>query len=244
MARLPRYTVPGQPQHVIQRGNNRAALFGDAADYRFFHRCLVVATRQHLCRVHAYVLMTNHVHLLLTADLVGGIGKAMQSVGRRYVQHFNRRYARTGTLWEGRYRATLIDTEEYLLTCHRYVELNPVRAGLVDRPEDYRWCSHGTNAFGARDPLVTPHERYIALGHDPAARRCAYLALFRDDLDDRTLRAVRRATNSAWALGGERFQHAMRGVLNRRAAPLPPGPKRSGSDSHLTATEGSSKMRV
>jgi putative transposase len=133
MARLPRYVLPGQPQHVIQRGNNRGVTFFADEDYSFYLDRLKEACTKHGCAVHAYVLMTNHVHLLLTPDTSSSIAKVMQSVGRRYVQHINYTYRRTGTLWEGRYKATLIDSEQYLLTCSRYIELNPVRAGIVDQ---------------------------------------------------------------------------------------------------------------
>jgi putative transposase len=142
MARLPRYTLPGQPQHVILRGNNRSIIFAADEDYRFFLDCLGDAATRHGCVIHAYVLMTNHVHLLITPEHEGSIGKALQSVGRRYVQYFNYTYQRTGTLWEGRYKATLIDSESYLLTCYRYIELNPVRADMVPHPRDYLWSSY------------------------------------------------------------------------------------------------------
>lgn len=139
MARLPRYFMEGQPQHAIQRGNNRAPVFGAEDDYRFYLECLQEAAVRHGCAIHAYVLMTNHVHLLVTPETEGSLPKTLQSVGRRYVQYFNYTYGRTGTLWEGRYRATVIDSEHYLLTCMRYIELNPVRAGMVPQPEGYRW---------------------------------------------------------------------------------------------------------
>ena len=219
MARLPRYAAPGMSQHVIQRGTNRSALFAADSDYRFFRECLRTACKQHRCQVHAYVFMTNHVHLLMTPTTASGLGKVMQSVGRRYVQRFNDTYQRTGTLWEGRYRATLVDSEEYLLACHRYIELNPVRAGLVGDPGDYPWSSHGANALGARDPLVTPHERYHALGGDARARQAAYRALFGETLPDSTLGAIRDATNGGWALGSKRFRDEIAALLARRTQP-------------------------
>jgi len=134
MARLPRYALPGQPQHVIQRGNNRLPVFVDRADYERFRHDLVAACARYGCAVHAYVLMTNHFHLLLTAPGRGALAKAMQSLGARYVAYFNRRHRRTGTLWEGRFRSVPIDCERYLFTCYRYIEQNPVRAGIVDHP--------------------------------------------------------------------------------------------------------------
>ncbi|HSQ04711.1 MAG TPA: transposase [Burkholderiales bacterium] len=221
--RLPRYALPGQPQHVIQRGNNRTAMFAVDADYRFFFDCLETAVEAHGCLIHAYVFMTNHVHLVMTPTTGAGLGKVMQSVGRRYVRYFNSKYARTGTLWEGRYRATVIDSEEYLLTCYRYVELNPVRAGLVAHPGQYRWSSYGANAMGAFDPIITAHRQYRVLGMEPETRQLAYRALFHAGIDEPNLRAIRDATNTAWALGSDRFRDAISSALNRRAQPLPKG---------------------
>ena len=217
---MPRYTVPGQPQHVIQRGNNRSGFFVDASDYIVFSEWLVDASVRHECDVHAYVFMTNHVHLVMTPWSGTGIGKVMQSVGRRYVHYFNRKQQRTGALWEGRYRATLIDTDRYLFACYRYVELNPVRAGLVAHPAQYRWSSYRSNALGHPDPLITVHERYVALGADVMSRRLAYRSLFDTALDEPTMTEIRTATNKAWFLGpaGDRTT-----CLNRRAHPLARG---------------------
>lgn len=221
MARLPRYVVPEQPQHVIQRGNNRCAIFGSPADYKFFYDCLTNACGRHQCRVHAYVFMTNHVHLLMTPQAKHGIARTMQSLGRRYVRYFNDRYARTGTLWEGRYRATLIDSQSYLLKCHRYIELNPVRAGQTNHPSDYPWSSYQANALGRRDTLVTPHAEYVALGRDHNERRLAYRALFLDVIDKTALDHIRESTNKGWALGDDRFRLEITKRLNRRAYPVP-----------------------
>lgn len=137
MARHPRFVLPGHPQHVIQRGNNRSVIFADDADYTFYLDRLREVCERFKCRIHAYVLMTNHVHLLITPETGIGIGKVMQSLGRQYVQYFNYRYRRTGTLWEGRYKASLLNTDQYLLACYQYVELNPVRAGMVEQPAKY-----------------------------------------------------------------------------------------------------------
>lgn len=223
MARLPRYAVPGQPQHVIQRGNNRSVLFAAAKDYQFFRDCLQTACEHHGSQVHAYVFMTNHVHLLMTPKTESAIGKVMQSVGRRYVQYFNYTSGRTGTLWEGRYRATLIDTERYLLSCYRYIELNPVRAGLVDAPGEYPWSSYGANALGRVDSLVTMHGLYLGLGTDPDTRRSTYRALFQENMDASTLSAIRDATHKGWALGTDRFRDEVTKLLKRRAQPSPRG---------------------
>ena len=148
MPRKPRYVIPGQPQHVIQRGNNRCPIFITDDDYGCFGRYLREACSRQGCHVHAYVFMTNHIHLLVTPGSEDSIAKAMQSVGRRYVQYFNTTYQRTGTLWEGRYKATLIDSENYLFTCSRYIELNPVRANMVNHPSEYMWSSYRANALG------------------------------------------------------------------------------------------------
>jgi putative transposase len=219
LARLPRYTAPEMLQHVIQRGNNRSVLFVAESDYKFFGDCFAAACERHGCRVHAYVFMTNHVHLLVTPTGPSGIAKVMQSVGRRYVQRFNSMHQRTGTLWEGRYKATLVDTEQYLWACYRYIELNPVRAGLVEDPRAYRWSSYRANAFGASDPLVTPRAQYDALDRDAHARQSSYRALFGEALSDSTLGAIRGATNGGWALGSKRFRDETALLLARRTEP-------------------------
>jgi putative transposase len=167
--------------------------------------------------------MPNHFHLLVTPWEDNGIGKLMQSVGRYYVQHFNRRYDRTGTLWEGRYRATLIDPSTYLLRCSRYIELNPVRMGFVDTPQDYDWTSYGYNALGREDALVKPHPEYEKLGRSRTARQNAYRTAFSEPLGASTLTRIRDATNKAWVLGDEAFCHALEGKLTRRATPRPRG---------------------
>ena len=209
VARLPRFNLPGQPQHVIQRGNNKSRLFETPRDYLRFKECLRSAIMRTGCQIHAYVLMTNHVHLLMSQDERLGIAKVMQSVGGRYVRYFNHRLERTGTLWEGRYRATVINSEEYFFTCCRYIEENPVRAGMVGHPADYRWSSFAVNALGAEDSLVTPHERYLTLGLTPQSRRVAYAALFLDTVERSTMAAIRDATNHGWALGNEQFQRVI-----------------------------------
>ncbi len=223
MARLPRLALPGQPQHVIQRGNNRAPIFADEADYQFYLEKLRAGAEKHGCEVHAYVLMTNHVHLLLTPQTEVAVGKLIQFIGRYYVQYFNYRYRRTGTLWEGRYKATLLDSERYLLTCYRYVELNPVRAGMVAHPSEYPWSSYAFNALGKVNDVVTPHALYQALGSDEQARQTAYRALFKARIDEKDLREIRETTNKSWVLGSERFKSDVERLLQRQAAPKPRG---------------------
>ena len=200
MPRSPRCVAAGQPHHVIQRGNNRQSMFRETHDYEFFLKCVATAIDRHPCAVHAYVLMTNHVHLLVTPAANDHLARVMQSVGRRYVRYFNWRHVRTGTLLEGRYRATLVDSAAYLLTCYPYIDLNPVRAGLVMDPGDYRWSSFGANSWGRADRLVTSHSLYDALGTDAWTRQAAYRALCRSALDETRLRAIRAATNTGQRL--------------------------------------------
>lgn len=229
MARQPRFVLPGQPQHVIQRGNNRQGIFLDDADRRHYLRALDEARQRFDCRVHAYVLMSNHVHLLITPATETGISQTLQSLGRQYVGYFNRRHGRTGTLWEGRYRATLVESEAYLLTCCRYIELNPVRAGMVRSPRDYAWSSYRHNALGQVDPLVTAHPLYRALGGSDVQRRQAYRALFATGPEASTIDAIREHTNKAWVLGGQAFRQQVQQVLDRQVSPKQRGgDRRSG----------------
>jgi putative transposase len=228
MARLPRFFAPGYPQHVILRGNNREPIFAADQDYAKLRECLREAAAAHELAIHAYVFMTNHVHLLVLPGTQSSLGKSMQSLGRKYVQYFNYAYRRSGTLWEGRYKATVIDAETYMLTCMRYIELNPVRAGMVEHPRDYRWSSYAAHAEGAADELLTEDRLYRRLGATAEARQAAYRQLFRAQLSKPDLSAIRDATNKAWALGNERFRARIEALSGRRAAPLAKGrPKRS-----------------
>jgi len=227
MSRLPRFNIPDQPYHLIQRGNNRCVIFAADEDYAFYLDCLRAAADKAGVVVHAYVLMTNHVHLLVSPGRSDGLGRMMQSVGRRYVRYFNDAQGRTGTLWEGRFKAVPIESEQYLLVCHRYIELNPVRARMVARPGDYRWSSWHANAEGGADGLARPHPLILALGDTPERRREAYRALFAEALSDDTLAAIRHATNTAWPLGGERFKAALAQLTARRVVPAAPGRPRA-----------------
>jgi putative transposase len=209
MPRKPRFFLAGVPVHVVQRGNNRQAIFFDASDYRAYKGGLKEGAERYGCAVHAYVLMTNHVHLLATPDEAEGVSRMMQYGGRRYVPYINHEYGRTGTLWEGRFKSSAIDTEGYLLTCMRYIELNPVRARIVEGPGDYPWSSYGANALGDSDELLTPHGRYTALGDDSEARRAAYRALFGQVLDEEALTRIRAAWQTGAPLGHDRFRAAM-----------------------------------
>jgi putative transposase len=219
MARLPRFVIPDQPQHVIVRGNNRTEIFCADADYQFYLEKLQQACDKHNCQLHAYVLMTNHVHLLITPQEEDGIGKVMQMLGRYYVQYYNYTYQRTGTLWEGRYKATLIDSEAYLLTCMRYIELNPVRADMVLHPSEYTWSSYHCNALGQANELVTPHIEYLRLDKTDEARQAAYRQLFKHRIPESGLEEIREATNKAWVLGNDRFKQRIQKQLERRVEP-------------------------
>ena len=230
MARLPRFFAPGVPLHVIQRGNNHQKLFGQVTDYQNYLEWLKEAAQWHACAIHAYVLMPNHVHLLVTPSHKESLPKTFQSLGRRYVQYFNATYDRTGTLWEGRYRATLIDSESYFLICCRYIELNPVRAELVRHPRDYRWSSYHHHAEAKSDSLLTRHTLYTRLGANSEARQQAYRALFRQHLSGETLDAIQEATNKAWVLGSAKFKQRLSKKLDRRVAPLPRGRPSLGKD--------------
>ena len=227
MSRLPRFHVPGQPLHAIQRGNNRQPIFAAAADYAFYRECLLDAAKQYAVALHAYVLMSNHVHLLASPRSGDGLSRLFQSVGRRYVQYFNAIHDRTGTLWEGRYRATVVHAEDYLLTCMRYIEMNPPRAGMVEHPGDYAYSSYAANAHGAADVLVTPHRIYRGMGADATARQAAYRQLFRGQVSKDDLESIRSATHKGWALGNNRFSAKIEKLTGRRATPLQRGRPRT-----------------
>lgn len=231
MARLPRFYLPNQPLHVIQRGNNREPIFAADADYHFYLRCLQDAADTHSLTVHAYVLMTNHVHLLVTPVTETSLSKTLQSIGRRYVQYFNFSYQRTGTLWEGRYKSTLIDSERYLLTCMRYIEMNPVRAEMVAHPSEYLWSSYRANAQGNADVLLAPHELYQRLGRSDEERKSAYRQLFRAQVSKSDVDAIRNATNKGWVLGDSQFGEKVSALTDRRAMPMARGrPKKEVAD--------------
>lgn len=225
MPRQPRFWFPGAVLHVVQRGNNRAPMFVDDNDRRSFVDDLLAASCKHGVALHAYVLMSNHVHLLATPRAADSMPRTMQTVGRRYVGRFNRAHSRSGTLWEGRYRATLVDTDRYFFACMRYIELNPLRAGMVGEPGDHRWSSHRANAFGADDPLVTFHTLYSSLGATRDSRCGAYRRMFACELSKDELRAIRDAIQYEWALAGEAFLRTAETLAGRRAARLPMGPR-------------------
>jgi putative transposase len=216
MARLPRLTVPGYPHHVIQRGNNRQAIFASAGDYTMLLGLLAENAQKYRVAVHAYVLMTNHLHLLATPETADGLPLLMQAVGRRYVRAFNDAQGRTGTLWEGRYRSTLIQTDRYLLACMAYIDLNPVRAGLVTEPAAYGWSSHGHYIGLRNDKLITPHPLVWALGNTPFAREAAYAELVRAGISAEQQVALTRSALAGWALGDAEFVADLQKRTERR----------------------------
>jgi putative transposase len=223
MARLPRLFAPHVPAHITVRGNNCQDIFRCDGDRFIFRSSLKTACDRYGVTLHAYVLMTNHVHLLATGAEPCSVAKAIQNIGRQYVWYFNARYARTGTLWEGRYRATLVQTDRYLLACQRYIDLNPVRAGMVAHPAEYPWSSHRHYATAVDDELVTPHATVIALAETPERRSMAYQGLFTTELDEEVLHRIRYASRNGWALGDDDFCRRLERQGNRRTRPLPCG---------------------
>lgn len=224
MPRQPRFVLVGHPQHIIIRGNNRGIIFNHRNDYLFFLRRLDQAIEKYQCQLHAYVLMTNHVHFLISPETECAISKVIQAVGRSYVQYFNKKYRRTGTLWEGRYKASLVDSEAYALICYRYIELNPVRANMVVSPEEYPWSSYGFNAQGMTNNLITPHDLYCRLGTTKSERIRAYRSLFNGYFPENQLNQIRDATNKCWAIGSDEF---VKKLSNETVRPLMPS-KRGG----------------
>lgn len=215
------------PLHVIQRGNNRVACFVTDSDRLVYMAMLQELSASFPCDVHAFVLMTNHVHLLATPRQRDNVSLVMKHLGQRYVQYFNRTHRRTGSLWEGRFKSSIVDSESYFLTCQRYIELNPVRARMVASPAQYRWSSFQANTNGRSDRLITPHAVYQSLGKDGTARAHAYLALFDEQLSAECLKDIRDAVNGGYALGSKGFVATLERLMGRRLGRRPPGrPKR------------------
>lgn len=223
MARLPRLNLPNIPQHVVQRGNNRQVCFFNDADYAVYLDKFKEYSLKYKVSVHSFVLMTNHVHLLMTPSNSNGVSLLMQSLGRYYVRYINTTYNRSGTLWEGRFKSTLVDSDNYFLIVSRYIELNPVRACMVKLPSEYPWSSFKNNALGLPIQLITPHHCYMSLGRDNADRQQAYKALFDSHIPDCTLNEIRESVNKAWVLGDDRFKTQIEKQTGRRASSLPNG---------------------
>lgn len=223
MARPPRLDLPEVAQHVVQRGNDRRPCFFTTSDYQCYLSELHEIAQRMDCAIHAYVLMTNHVHLLMTPPAKGIISRVMQCLGRRYVRYVNDRYRRTGTLWEGRYKSCLVDNEDYLLRCYRYIELNPVRAHMVSDALDHRWSSHACNVGLAYDPLLRPHASYMALGATASERHSTYRKMLLERLAPEDLHAIRQHLQRQHAYGSKRFRQIIESRLERRAGPAKMG---------------------
>ena len=216
MARLPRLTLAGYPHHIILRGNNRQAIFMDSADFQRTLALLQVNAQEQQVQIHAYVLMSNHLHLLLTPLQNDSLPKMMQAVGRSYVLYFNKRHGRSGTLWEGRYRSALIQTERYFLACMAYIDLNPVRAGMVAQAADYLWSSHGHFIGRQNEAWLSPHPLYWEMGNTPFAREAAYAAMVQSGIDQKQQQALTSSALSGWALGEDVFVEGLQKQTLRR----------------------------
>jgi putative transposase len=219
MPRPSRLILPGVAVHVIQRGNNRIACFRQESDYLMYLAHLRQLSEKYDCAVHAYCLMTNHVHLLLTPGAAGACTGLMRDLGQRYVQYFNRRHERTGTLWEGRFRSCIAESAHYVLGCYRYIELNPVRAGMVDHPTGYLWSSYAVNSGMRADPLVSPHAEFLALAAHPDPRHAAYRGLFEQRFEAELQKAIREATNGGYPLASDTFKNVVLAPLGWRIEP-------------------------
>jgi putative transposase len=213
MPRKPRLFVPGLPAHIMQRGNNRQPIFFEQSDFRLYLSLLAEARDRYGCTVHTYVLMTNHVHLLLTPEERSSISSVMQYVGRKYVPYVNSKYGRSGTLWEGRFKASTVETSNYLLACYRYIEMNPVRAGMVAHADEYRWSGYRHNALGESNGLITPHDEYLALGKSLDSRAKSYRGLFDSPISENQLREIRDFLQSGTPLGNSRFCEEIEAAL-------------------------------
>jgi putative transposase len=223
MPRPLRLIVPGVAVHLIQRGNNRLACFRHDNDYLMYLAHLRQLAEKYDCAVHAYCLMTNHVHLLLTPQSEGACTGLMRDLGQRYVQYFNRRHERSGTLWEGRFRSCLVESALYVLACYRYMELNPVRAGMADHPSGYLWSSYAVNSGMRSDPMLSPHPEFEALANVAENRYSAYRRLCEQRLEPGLQRAIRDATNGGYPLASEAFKASVLEPSGLRTGPGAPG---------------------
>lgn len=219
MARLRRVSPVGVPVHLIQRGNNRHVCFAAMEDYGAYVNWLKEYSIKYAVDIHAWVLMTNHVHLLCTPQRDGAVSLMMQSVGRRYVQYFNYQYQRSGTLWEGRYKSCLVQAEQYLIEVYRYIEMNPVRAKMVKDPGEYAWSSYQVNALGKDSDLCTPHPEYLRLGETKRERLENYQALLAYHVEGELLNEIRLGLNKGMAIGNDRFKEEVERLTGRRLTP-------------------------
>ncbi len=216
MPRIARLALPGIPLHVVQRGNNRQACFFHVADYQFYLKTIFACAVRYQVAIHAYVLMTNHVHLLLTPAEKWGVSRMMQLLGATYVSTINSTYRRTGSLWEGRYKSSLVDSERYCLACYRYIELNPVRAAMCEAPQDYRWSSYGVNALGYSNPGIQPHAQWQALAATNIDRCAKYRLLVQEGIDQSKLEKIRYCVQKGLPTGSDRFKSEIEDTLERR----------------------------
>jgi len=216
MPRRPRIYLPGIPAHIVQRGNNREPCFYNFEDYRYYLQCLQHAKKRYTVELHAYVLMTNHVHLLLTPSDATGISRMMALIGKNYVMYINKTYKRTGTLWEGRHKSSLVDEENYLLQCYKYIELNPVRAAMVNSPDEYVWSSYQHHAWGKYNDLISDHWLYTALAKEQEERQHVYRDLFKAELFDSDVHEISNATQFNFPLGNNRFKEKIEEMTKRK----------------------------
>lgn len=216
MPRKPRFFLPGVPVHAVQRGVNKSPIFFEDFDYQEYLKFLKQESDKAKCSVHAYVLMTNHVHLLLTPENTNSISELFQGIGRHYVPYINKKYQRTGGLWEGRFKASIIDSENYLFGCMRYIELNPVRAKMVEKPEAYRWSSYRANAQGEHNAILSPHEEYLRLSKNQQERATNYKAMFTDQMTENMLGEIRLSCQSGVPLGSKRFVDQIEKTLGQK----------------------------
>ena len=218
MPRRARISVAGLAHHIIQRGNNRSVCFYDDQDYRFYLKWLKEYSELCQCQIHAYALMTNHVHLLVTPQTTDGVGLLMRRLGQRFVQYINRTYQRSGTLWEGRFKSSIAGEAAYVLGCYRHIESNPVRANIISHPVEYHWSSYRTNAQGETNDFVVPHKFYLQLGEDRSLRQMNYRKLFRCHLEPGLVDEILQATHGNYALGTARFRCQLEAGLGRRVS--------------------------
>ena len=223
MPRRPRVFLPGQPIYLTQRGHNRSQVFYGPDDAKIFLGWLQDAGNKHGLSFHAYVLMTNQIHLLVTPESEQALPKALRDVNWHYTRYINRAHNRSGSLWDGRYKACIVEAEIYFLACSHYIELEPVRAGIANEPESYRWSSHKANAEGEKNSLLTPHALYLRLGHSPETRSNAYKNFCKEELSETTVTAIRTATKGGWALGNDEFSGKVSNYAGCNMAPRGPG---------------------
>ncbi len=223
MARKPRLFVPDVPYHIVQRGNNKTKIFLSEADYVFFLNVLKESKRKYPCFIYAYCLMDNHFHLLVKPEAKENVSLLMKLLGAKYVRYINKNYNRTGTLWEGRFKCLLIEEESYFLTCLHYIEMNPLRAGIVGLPSAYKWSSYRFRAFGEENDILDLDPWYKSLGHNAQMRQFNYRHLFENQILDQSLQRIREMTNKDGMMGSENFKQQIENILNRKIVFRTPG---------------------